>query len=512
MIINLLPRLRFSLLFICFFFFQSIYASTYYVATNGNDGNTGTSQATAFATLQKAADEVTAGDSVIVSIGSYAGFDLRTGGTASDPIVFLATDPQVLVNLPNTVTTDGINVEGADYVEINGFTVNDQPRNGIRIVLSDNCIVRNNSCDNNFERGIFTGFTDDILIENNSCSNSIDEHGIYFSNSGDNPIIRNNICFDNNVAGIHINSDLSSGGDGIISNAIVYGNIIYNNGVAGGAAINMDGVQNAFVYNNVLYNNHATGIAIFQIDGAQPAYNATIIHNTIIHPADGRWCILIRDGSTGAKVINNILINQHAWRGSIAIEPSSLTDFESNYNLVVNSLSAEGDGQASTLAEWQSLGYDLNSQIADAPSEIFMDPSSDFRLVEGSQPIDIGNGALAQGVDKDILGNTRPIGVEHDIGAYEKDSPLSIVDKESDSNSKKGKTYNIYVSNKTLSFNLPFYNGEVWVYSIDGKLLFKESLSDKSGSLDLQYMKAGIYFFRLEKNGRFVAQEVFVIR
>ncbi len=110
---------------------------------------------------------------------------------------------------------DGINLENADYIEVNGVRVIDQPRNGIRLVFADNCIVRNTYCDNNFERGIFTGFTDDILLEYNECLNSIDEHGIYVSNSSDRSIIRFNICHHNNRGGIQINADGSQGGDGI---------------------------------------------------------------------------------------------------------------------------------------------------------------------------------------------------------------------------------------------------------------------------------------------------------
>ncbi len=56
-------------------------------------------------------------------------------------------------------------------------------------------IIRDNSCDANGVWGIFTGFVDDMLIEDNTCSHSQDEHGIYFSNSGDRVTIRRNTCF-----------------------------------------------------------------------------------------------------------------------------------------------------------------------------------------------------------------------------------------------------------------------------------------------------------------------------
>ena len=74
----------------------------------------------------------------------------------------------------NATTPDGINLEGADYVTIEGFTVNNMPRTGIRAVLNHHVIIRNNHCDNNFKWGILTGFSDDILIEGNVTSRSQD--------------------------------------------------------------------------------------------------------------------------------------------------------------------------------------------------------------------------------------------------------------------------------------------------------------------------------------------------
>ena len=221
------------------FIYNSLLATTYFVSNTGDDSYDGLTENTAFETLQYAADITTAGDSVLVENGTYAGFALWSGGTSSSPIIFKAVGDNVLINAPCS-TNDGINVENADYVIIDGFIVNDQPRNGIRLALANHCVIRNTHCDNNYKRGIFTAFTDDILIENNVCTNSIDEHGIYVSNSSDRPIIRFNECYGNNNIGIHMNGDLSAGGDGIISDAQVYGNILHDNNLAAG--LNMDGV------------------------------------------------------------------------------------------------------------------------------------------------------------------------------------------------------------------------------------------------------------------------------
>ncbi len=281
-----------------FILVPEVLATTYYVSTTGDDSWSGTSPDSAFATLQHAADLVIPGDSVLALSGSYSGFDLRTGGTQSDPIVFSTAEDGVWIDQENPVTQDGINLEGADYVVIDGFSLTGLPRNGIRVALSDHVILRNCYCENCYERGIFTAFAEWITIEQNECCGSIDEHGIYHSNSGDHPVIRFNICHNNNGCGIHMNGDLSSGGDGIISDATVEGNIIYENGQGGGSGINCDGVVESRVFNNLLYMNHSGGISLFMIDGATGSHHIKVYNNTIVQPDDGRWAININTGST----------------------------------------------------------------------------------------------------------------------------------------------------------------------------------------------------------------------
>lgn len=85
-------------------------------------------------------------------------------------------------------------------------------------------------------------FSDDTLLENNECYARQQQHGIYVSNSSQRPILRNNWCHDNAAAGIHMKAGASQGGIGLITNAVVENNIIYNNGTLGGAGINTDGV------------------------------------------------------------------------------------------------------------------------------------------------------------------------------------------------------------------------------------------------------------------------------
>ena len=403
-------------------------AAQFYVSTTGSDSAAGTSAAP-WRTLQHAADVVTAGDKVTVRPGNYTGFYLDTSGTAAAPIEFFA-EPGVLIDQRNATTPDGINLERASYVTINGFSVTGMPRAGVRSVGLPNSFaqfvtVRNVTATNNGVWGIFTGHVDDLLIESNRTSGSIDEHGIYVSNSGDRPVIRNNTIFDNHGSGIHMNGDLSQGGDGVISGALVTGNRIYNNAIpnstynslGGGSGINMDGVQNSRIENNLVYNNHASGISLYRIDGGQGSSGNVVVNNTVIQASDGRWALNIQSGSTNNTVRNNILLSNHAFRGAIDISPNSLTGFTSDYNAVISRFTKDDGNTTLNLAQWQAAGYDANSFVATAAA-LFANPAADdYRLKTGSPAINAGTSTQAPA--SDLLGLPRPAGGGVDIGAYE---------------------------------------------------------------------------------------------
>ena len=401
--------------------FAEVNAETFFVSESGDNSWPGTSADSAFATLQHAADICVPGDSILALNGNYAGFDLRSGGSESEPIVFTTTGGGVWIDQENPVTDDGIHVEVADWVVIDGFNLSGLARNGIRVALSDHVTVRNCFCENCYERGIFTGFAEWITIEYNECTGSIDEHGIYHSNSGDHPVIRYNSCHHNNGCGIHMNGDQSSGGDGIISDADVYGNIVYENGNAGGSAINCDGVVESRIFNNLLYMNHSSGISLYRIDGTTGSHHVEVYNNIVVQPDDGRWGININTGSTYATVLNNIILSDHSYRGSICLEPSSIEGFQSNYNLLEDRLSTDGGNTVITLAQWQGLGYGSASQICSSWSDTFTDwISGDYHHAQGSQSLDSGTSSVQAVVTHDIEGVPRPQGADFDLGCYER--------------------------------------------------------------------------------------------
>jgi parallel beta-helix repeat protein len=394
------------------------------VSPSGSDNNNGSADAP-WKTLQHAADTVVAGDTVTVRAGEYAGFvmgwDSDAEGTESSPITFKAKKGAV-INSRNARTPDGINLEGVSHVIIKGFkivnTTETITRAGIRSVTNHHVTIKDNRIDKAGRWGVFTGFSDDVKIEGNRISRSAIEHGIYVSNSGDRPVIRGNTIWANRANGIHMNGDESQGGDGIISDALVENNTIYENGIGGGSGINCDGVQRSIIRNNLLYDNHASGISLYRIDGADGSKKNRVINNTIIVASDGRWALNIRDGSTGNTVYNNILHNKGSYRGSISISEDSLSEFVSDYNVIMSRFTTDDGNSVQSLSQWRSrTGQDRHS-IAARPTRLFVDfGGHDYHLSVSSPAINIGT--MTRSPSRDLEGVSRRQGLGVDIGAFE---------------------------------------------------------------------------------------------
>ena len=396
--------------------------ATYYVSIGGNDANAGTS-AFPWRTIQHAADVAGAGDTVIVQPGTYVGAKFSRSGTSGAPITFHGQTGAVVAS-PGALNSNSDNlwVRNANYIVLEGFEVRSAPRAGIAVqgeptAPATGIVVRNNNCHDNGRWGIFTGYAQDFQAIGNVAAGSAIEHGIYVSNSSDNPVIRANVVHDNHASGIQLNADPALPGDGIITNALVENNVVYNNGAAGGAAINLASIRSSLVRNNLLYNNHASGIAGWDDgDGRQwGTKNNRFLNNTIVQASDGRFAVSLQNGSTGNTFQNNVLFHTGT-RGSYDTDRSSRTGLVSDYNVVTNVYSLAG--KFVSYSQWKSMGFDSHSIMRTSVAGLFVNPAGgDYHLPNGSAAIDAGT--TRTDVPADLDGVARPQRVRYDIGAYE---------------------------------------------------------------------------------------------
>ena len=403
-------------------------ASTFYVATTGNDGGAGTATMP-WATLQHAVESVGPGDVILVRAGTYLGARIENSGLATAGKTLKSdTGAKVVLTAPGPKNRHNsiLEVENfsgtVGYWTIDGLEIENSPKYGVDVRVTESITVQNCIVHNSVMTGIFTAFSNNDVIQNN-LSYSNGEHGIYHSNSGDYPAIRGNQIHHNHSAGIHMNGDLSQGGDGTISFATVEKNVIWENGLGGGSGINCDGVDDSIFRNNLLYSNHASGISLYAIDGAHGSSRNLVYNNTIVMAPDGRWAVNIPSSSgkkspVGNQVFNNILYESNSARGSVLTYGTAVSGFKSDHNVVVNRFSTNNGSTTISLTAWrQKTGQDLHSLIAD-PTALFVNPAAnDYHLKPGSPAINAG--ATLPQVTDDLDGTPRPLGGLYDIGCYE---------------------------------------------------------------------------------------------
>jgi hypothetical protein len=288
----------------------------------------------------------------------------------------------------------------------------------------------------------------------------------------------------------------------------------------------MDGVQDSGIFNNLIYNNHATGIAMYQIDGGDASKNNKVYNNTVIQPSDGRWCIISVNGSTGNTIYNNILINHHSFRGSISVDAASMTGFVSDYNVLVNRLSDDDGNSNMTLTQWQSMGYDTHSMIADPENQIFVDHTNgNFHLLQNSQAVDAGTDFVLPTVFEDLDKIPRPQGSGFDIGAYEYNTLTTVQEELLPQEFILYQNYpNPFNPTTKIQFSIPNVIASetkqsqiviLKVYDVLGNLV--STLVDEykpAGKYEVKYdasnLSSGIYFYKLQ-SGNFVETKKMIL-
>ena len=379
-------------------------------------------------TIQAAADAAGPGDTIVVHEGTYAGFEVDTSGTADAPIVFFANG-DVLIATPAS-TGDGIRLQNVSHVRVIGFRVEDPSERCIAArgatpdePMTDLWIV-GNQCHRSITEGFYLSEVSDSHVELNVIADTgvlgdIRSHGIYLANAGsDGTTICGNVISGataDESNGIHMNGDLSIGGDGIISGVLVEANLIFGNQQNG---FNLDGVQDSVFRNNVVWGNGRNALRGYAIDAAQGPKNLVVAGNTFLTPNGAGWPLKLTQDEGGHVVFDNILLTDDPDTGSIALADSP--SFASASNIVVDRFTPDDESTIVSLAEWQSLGFDAGSFLGSGAA-LFVAPGSDFHLLPGCPAIDAGLASFetVAAPATDLDGVARPQGAGFDVGAYE---------------------------------------------------------------------------------------------
>ncbi|HEY2858696.1 MAG TPA: choice-of-anchor Q domain-containing protein [Terracidiphilus sp.] len=421
---------------------------TYYVSGSGSDSADGLSAATAFLTLQHAADQTQPGDTVYVMDGTYknscAGcnvLDIATPGTAEAWITYKAYPGQ----------TPAISFNGwagiflhpsAAYIEVNGFTV---IGNNANVTLAGalaqsttnpdpayngNCVsvdgrnstsntpphhirILNNTISECGGAGVGTAWTDYVTIAGNTIFNSA-----WYSIYGASAIS----TWENWSA------DTSTG-----YKMFITGNRIYSNSelvpVAGGnppqitdgEGIIVDSTRNSeynptddplpayagrtLVANNVLYGNGSAAIEAFQSDHVDVVNNSTYA-NVTNPPLSGRGEMFLNQTSD-VNVFNNIFFSASG-QNPVTSVPGSTASILLDYNLYYNgAISGDVAAGAHDLFSDPLYTHPSNANLMDV-----------LLSVSASSPA-IGSGTSNLAPSTDFAGNPRPGAKGFDRGAYQ---------------------------------------------------------------------------------------------
>ncbi len=332
----------------------------------------------------------------------------------------------------------------------------DRPRNGL---ISRNVCYRNIS-PIALSAGIYVDGGHDIIVERNSCyENSIGiEVGCEMDGITEYIKVRNNMMYNN------LNSGLYVGGYTILTTGQVLYSTFRNNtffknnsSMVGSAEIVISKASNCVFEDNLLYTNEQNILLVAA--EIWPQENNLINYNCWFTPSGNPLGIVIYYGELSFSNFNTY---------------KSVTGQESN-------------------------------SIFANPS--FDDPSLPYPQLDlqtTSLCIDTGNPVLTiDAGETDFDGNPRISNGVVDMGAQEFDttlgtSPLSALPGIS-------MFPNPFKYQITISSPTPFENATFFLYDLSGRIVRTENISGKTHSVNRNELASGIYAYKIQSNGSYLA-------
>jgi parallel beta-helix repeat protein len=352
---------------------------------NCSDGGSGTATQP-FCTIRPAASRVVAGQTVLVSSGTYnEQVTVSSSGTASAPINFAAAAG---ANVTLTGGTQGFYIVGRSYVTVQGFNITQTSGDGIVVKNSSNITIRGNHTSfcgqptsGQTAKGIRVENSDDSTIAGNTVDHNT-SYGIYVATNSTRNVVQGNHIFNNAfqyqraASGIRVYQSPAN---------TIAANVSHDNEDSG---IEFDKSINNLAYNNVVYNNGDHGI-----DVTATSTGARIIANTVYKSVTAG--IDVEGSSTGVTIRNNIAVDNGIasprTHSNIRVDSTSISGTTMNSDLVYLST-------PDTMFIWNNASYSSLAALKAATTQeargIQGDPrfansaGGDFHLGGGSPAID----------------------------------------------------------------------------------------------------------------------------
>lgn len=361
-----------------------VHATTYYVATTGNNNNPGTS-AKPWRNVAYAVSKMVAGDTTYVRGGTYKEGLIRftKSGTSSAPIKLLNESGQspVIDCIDKTkahrvdLSRSGSN-SPIGWITIEGFEIRNC-YNGIKFTNGHDLTIRRNWIHHSAPGSGILGNGTRILIDRNRI-NRATGHGIYAA--GTTYTITNNLIYDNQTYGIQLNGSSSS-----------YYNPSYHTGPEFALSANWKIVNNTFAY-----SLNRAGLVVWG-----STCNNTLIQNNIFYE-------------------NGVKLSSTAPQG-IDFISTTCKGLQIRNNLAYASSAGAmrflgtGAKEGTHYTQSGNIVNTLKPAFVNAPATLPSSPN--FALPSGSSAID--KGTVISTAKIAFNGTSRPKGSTYDVGAYE---------------------------------------------------------------------------------------------
>jgi len=501
----------------------------YYVSLSGSDDNTGLSLSHAWKTIQKAANELHAGDTVFITSGIYEEIVIPVNsGNANNYITYTAYSGDTVIidgaSFVNTYlqypdrglfdikTKFYLNVIGLSFINSNAGgimcrygsshihiydnTIKHCQATGIGVgysrdsfPLATNIIVSGNvvdSCSMVSRESISFRSVDTFEICNNRVQNTPKEAIDAKSGCSNGKIYKNTIC--NAGLGIYIDAGYPDSLYVSENNIYIYQNIVKNSTASFAIASEMGCLaENIWFYNNIAYDStpqpgNGFVVADFGISG--PLQNIFIVNNTIYNK--GQRGIYINNLNVRNIFIQNNICSQNSI-SQIDVKSYLIDSVTVAYNLI--------DGINVDDGSFPIFG---NPGFANTSDE-------DFHLTINSPAIENGTSVNAPATDFDSI--VRPIGLGYDVGAYEYSISQSLF-----SNHKNDKCYCYPNPTKGVFYVEGDDIQQVQVISTMGQLVKQYSVDEnnKKTTINLFDDTKGVCFIRIFTSNRIFIEKIVV--